>query len=73
MKIMKTKLNMSMKTKRLVNAAVWTAAAIALTAGVCVEWQRQGCGVSSLVLGIAIFGMFCIGFGIAFDQTIQGK
>lgn len=62
-----------MKTKRIINATFWTVLAVVLVVYVCIEWHRQGCGVSSLVLAAAVYMIGCGGFGFIADEHIRGN
>lgn len=60
-----------MKTARRINAAVWAAIGIALVMSVCYEWQRQGCGWGSLLVGAAWYTTLCVGICLFIDKQIK--
>lgn len=62
-----------MKTKRIINAVIWAAITLAVCTMVVIEWHAQGCGVSSLIAGIAMYTAVNAAIGFGIDQTIQGK
>lgn len=62
-----------MKTKRIINAVIWAAITLTICAMVVVEWYAQGCGVSSLIAGIAMYTSVNAAIAFGIDQTIQGK
>ena len=45
-----------MKRAKIFNGIFWASAWIMLCILVCLEWSRQGCGVSSLIIGCAFYG-----------------
>lgn len=60
-----------MKTKRIINAAVWVAISATLCTAVVIEWSVQGAPVKSLILG-AIFYTSFAGLGCALvDDKIR--
>lgn len=60
-----------MKTKRLINAAIFAAIAIILITYVCFEWNKQGCETESLFAAIGMYGSCLTGVWITIDQTIK--
>lgn len=62
-----------MKAKRIINAVFWAVLATVIVVYVCIEWHRQGCGVSSLVLATAVYLTGCGGFGYIADEHIRGN
>ena len=62
-----------MKTKRIINAVIWAAITLIICVMVVIEWHAQGCGVSSLIAGIAMYIAVNVAIAFGIDQTIQGK
>ena len=46
---------------------------LALIALVCVEWQRQGCGVWSLVAAVSFYGILSAGMMIAVEDVMERR
>ncbi len=62
-----------MKTKRIINAAIWSAVSIATCIGVCLQWHAQGCGAESLIAAIAYYTACPAALAFTIDAAIQGK
>lgn len=62
-----------MKTKRIINAALWAAITLTICAMVVVEWYSQGCGASSLIAAIAMYTICTAAIGFCIDQTIRDR
>lgn len=64
---------MTLKTKRLINAAVWLTLAIACSVTVCIVWYNQGCGVTSLIAAIIWYSLPAVAWWFVVDQALKGK
>lgn len=62
-----------MKTKRIINAAIWSAVSIATCIGVCLQWHAQGCGAESLIAAIVYYTGAPFAIAYTIDAAIQGK
>lgn len=62
-----------MKTKRIINAAIWAAISISICIMVCVQWHAQGCGIESMIAAIAFHTCVPFAIGYTIDAAIQGK
>ena len=58
---------------RIANGCVWALLTAVLVVLVLVEWHRQGCGIGSMVVALAMYVGLCVGFWFMVDQAIQGK
>lgn len=56
--------------KRTIFRTAWAICSLALTAFVCVEWHRQGCGVRSLVAAVSFYGVLSAGMMIAVEEFL---
>lgn len=45
-----------MKRAKIINIIFWVTLWLILSIAVCIEWHRQGCGVSSLIIACAFYG-----------------
>ena len=59
--------------KKTIFRTVWAAVSLALIAFVCVEWQKQGCGILSLVAAISFYGVLSAGLMIAVEDVMEGR
>lgn len=62
-----------MKKARIINAIVWSILAVAISAGVVITWNTDGCEVKSLILGVAFYLTTTLCLGACVDQCLQGK
>ena len=60
-----------MKTKRIINAAVWLIIATTLATCVCLQWAAQGAEIKSLVLAVVFYTAFSALFGAMIDAKIR--
>lgn len=58
---------------RLLNAAVWTAVAVAIIATSCASWKALGCGTCSLIVGSLFYLVCCAILGVITDMHLRDK
>lgn len=59
--------------KRNIFRTVLAICSLALTAFVCVEWHRQGCGVWSLIAAISFYGVLSAGVMVAVEDVMERR
>lgn len=62
-----------MKKARIINAAIFSTIGVALTALVCFEWKKQGCGWDSIWVAIMQYGLLTLGFWYLVDSEIKKR
>ena len=64
-----------LKAARIAHLAVWTVIALLIIVSTCKVWWANGCGISSLVAAIALYGACCAGICISghlqFNEKIK--
>lgn len=60
-----------MKTKRIINAAVWVVVAITLCIAVIAEWHSNNAPVKSLILGAMFYTSFAALGCALIDEKIR--
>ena len=64
-----------LKAAKIAHLVIWTVLALVLIISVCKVWSANGCGISSLVAAIALYGSACAGLCLAghlqFNEEIE--
>lgn len=60
-----------MRTKRIINAAVWAVIAAALCIAVAMQWSAQGAPAKSLILGTLFYTSFAALACALIDEKIR--
>ena len=59
--------------KKIIFRTAWAMVSLALIAFVCYWWNRQGCGVWSLVAAVSFYGVLSAGMMIAVEDVIERR
>lgn len=59
--------------KRNIFRAAWAMGSLSLIAFVCYWWNKQGCGVWSLIAAVSFYGFLSAGLMVAVEDVIERR
>ena len=62
-----------MKTSRIINAIFWIVMATVIVTMSVIEWAKQGCGTTALLLMVGMYTSICATLYGVIDAALQGK